>query len=470
MPRGDRDDRMEKGERTTPAPDRSERGLRSRSGTPGHGNTGSRGNTGGRGISGAGSGGISAGSPSGNRGVGPRPPAQANPQQSMRPVKKTWRDWRPNQIVLRRNQVLTLGLVTALVILIAVAGVYKSMTAEEAPVLTGADVTTPKETQSAATTVPLKGRMGAFTQTDSAAYDEFEKWWGMDLTYVVDFGDRKTWEQIANPAHVLDTWNKDKYRLVLGVPMLPDELLDAGMESWDEDAMPVKKREMAKGGDGDYDQYFTELGENLVAAGQEDAILRVGWEMNIESWMWGIDDPKIYVKYYKQIVDTMREVPGNKFEFDWNVNNGYNPNSAPDYYPGDKYLDYVGVDVYDLHKGNYPYPKKCSQACREEMQTAAWEQNIFGGPTGLSFWTTFAAEHGKPVSIPEWALWDRVDNTGGADNPLFIQFMHDYLTRSQNNVAYANYFEANSAQGDHMLTESFPKSAKVFKELFSPKK
>ncbi len=188
--------------------------------------------------------------------------------------------------------------------------------------------------------------------------------------------------------------------------------------------------------------------------------------MNIESWAWGTDDPKVYVGFYRQIVEAMRSVPGQEFEFDWNVNNGFNPNPAEKYYPGDAFVDYVGVDVYDLHGGVYPYPKNCNEACREQLQTRAWDEAIFGGPRGLGYWTEFAAQHDKPVSLPEWALWDRFDRTGGADNPLFIEFMHDYITRPSNNVAYANYFNLNSEQGEHSLTKSFPNGAQTFLKLF----
>lgn len=419
-----------------------------------------------------GAGGRPPSSPSNsNRGVGPRPPSGSNATQGMRPVKKTWRDWRPNQLVLRRNQVLTLGLVTALVILIAVAGVYRSVTAEETTFTADPATSKPAETKAALTTQSLDGRMGAYVGTDENLYQDFEKWWGRDLKYAVDFGSRDTWEQIANPSAVLNEWKDGKYRLVMAVPMLPTELLPAGQLVYEANSLPTKQREMANGAKGDYNQYFKELGERLVANNQEKAILRIGWEMNITTWMWSVDNPKSYKEFFKQIVKTMRAVPGNEFEFDWNVNNGFNPYNAEEYYPGDKFVDYVGIDVYDLHEGNYPYGKKCNQGCKETKQQKAWDENIFGGPQGLAYWTGFAADHDKPVSIPEWGLWDRYkDNTGGLDNPNFIRYMHDYLSRPQNNVAYANYFEYNSDQGEHSLRESFPNGAKVFKELFGPEK
>lgn len=391
----------------------------------------------------------------------------------MRPVKKTWRDWRPNQIALRRSQVLTLGLVTALVILVAAAGVYRSRTASTGNLSAASTSPSTEETTAAAVTaLPLKGRMGAYTGTDQQATRAFADWWGQKLSYAVDFGGRDTWGDIANPASVLSEWKDSGYTLVLAVPMLPTELIPGYQPDDTSDATQDKKKSfMKRGGEGEYNQYFKQLAQNLVAADQEKAVLRIGWEMNIETWMWGTDDTADYKAFFQEIVKTMRSVDGAKFKFDFNVNNGFNPNPGEEYYPGDKYVDYVGVDTYDVdgnvYTAKYANPKKCDQACRQEAQTTAWNEAIFGGAHGLNFWTDFAQQHKKPISLPEWAVWDRyADGTGGADDPLFIEFMHDYITRPANNVAYANYFEYISDQGTHSLEKSFPKSAKTFRKLF----
>ncbi len=367
-----------------------------------------------------------------------------------------------NPVRFGRGQTFTLITVVALLILIVVGGLRHSRAGDEpsaAPV--GQPTAEPTPTLSE---LPLDGRMGVFSGTDRASTKAFEKWMGRKVSYATDFGPRQTWNDIAYPNDVLKEWKGSGYRLVLAVPMLPTELVPEPLG--EPTQQKLKKKLLAKGGRGKFDQYFVTLGENLVKSGQKQAVLRVGWEMNIESWAWGTDDPKPYIAFYRSIVDAMRSVPGQKFTFDWNVNNGFNPNPGEDYYPGDAYVDYVGVDAYDLDGTVYPYPKKCDQGCQEEIQTRAWNEAIFGGPHGLNFWTEFAKEHGKPVSLPEWALWDRYDHSGGADNPLFIEFMHDYITRPSNNVAYANYFNLNSSQGEHSLTKSFPKGAQTFRRLF----
>ena len=54
-------------------------------------------------------------------------------------------------------------------------------------------------------------------------------------------------------------------------------------------------------------------------------------------------DAANFVAFWRQIVTTMRAVPGAKFKFLWNPNSGSPTTYTPDQaYPGDAYVDYVG--------------------------------------------------------------------------------------------------------------------------------
>jgi hypothetical protein len=209
-----------------------------------------------------------------------------------------------------------------------------------------------------------------------------------------------------------------------------------------------------------------------VAQGHEDAVIRIGWEMTLKSWPWGIKDYEVYTKFWRKIVTAMRSVPGEKFKFDWNVNNGFNDyRDATKYYPGDKYVDYVGVDAYDLNATVYPYPKKCNTECRTTRQQEAWDENIFGNEWGLDFWSGFANSHKKPLSLPEWGLWTLFNGSdGGDDNPYYIKQMYEFINDPNNNVAYAAYFNYDDADGNHTLDKAFPKGGKMYKKLFAVKK
>lgn len=226
---------------------------------------------------------------------------------------------------------------------------------------------------------------------------------------------------------------------------------------------------MGEGAGGRYDAYFTELGRRLVASGQEDAVLRIGWEFNLDGSRWNTGDPEEFVQYWRRIAAALKNVPGQRFALDWNVNNGTGGGVDPvDYYPGDDVVSFVGVDVYDVTGSrDYPYPDDCAADCRSRRQERAWRQ-IFGGERGLRFWTLFAAEHDKPVSVPEWGLWDGRDADGGGDNPVYIRRMYEFLSNPRNNVAYHAYFDNDSDDRRHRISNSnFPQARATFRALFA---
>ncbi len=252
----------------------------------------------------------------------------------------------------------------------------------------------------------------------------------------------------------MDEWAGKPYRLVLGVAMLPEE----------------EEASLEEGATGAYDEYYVGLAELLVDSGLEDTIIRLGWEFNIGGFPWTPDEAEVFNAYWRSVVEAMRSVPGQELEFDWNVNNGPNPVDGSLYFPGAEWVDYVGVDVYDVSSRSYPYPDDCTQECRQQRQDEAWAGTIYGHERGLQFWSDFARDQGLPMSLPEWGLWDRPDDIGGGNNPSFIRRMHAFIHDEQNNVAYQAYFEFDSDEtGQHSLEFAFPESGEVFRELFGPR-
>lgn len=297
--------------------------------------------------------------------------------------------------------------------------------------------------------------VGVFRGTDRQQVEEFASWLGRPLEVVMDFSARDSWEQISRPTYMLEEWEDSGMRPVYGVAMLPVEDSSATM---------------SRGAAGEYDGYFRTLAEELVAAGQADAALRIGWEFNLAGSRWSTPESQQFVDYWRNIVEVMRSVEGSRFSFDWNVNNGDgNAYDATTYYPGDDVVDVIGVDVYDQsgRPGTYPYPDPCDGACRLARQQAAWQEQVLGGERGLQFWSSFAAEHGKPLSLPEWGLWQRPDGTGGGENPFFIERMHDFIEDPSNNVLYHGYFENDGDDGQHTLRTAFPASGLTFRYLWT---
>jgi hypothetical protein len=180
-----------------------------------------------------------------------------------------------------------------------------------------------------------------------------------------------------------------------------------------------------------------------------------------------VRDSDTFKAYWRNIVTAMRSVEGQKFEFDWNVNASNTEIDASSYWPGDEYVDYVGVDVYDLgwEVGTYPYPAACDATCRLSRQQAAWDE-IYGGDRGLAFWSDFAKKHGKPMTLPEWGLWQREDGHGGGDNPFFIEKMHAFITDPAHNIAYQGYFDVDTDDGQVHALKSLKTAGAVYRKLF----
>jgi hypothetical protein len=358
---------------------------------------------------------------------------------STRPVTEAPRE--PEGSFASRHPILVTAVAAVVVISLAVVAALVWRSRGDSRELEG--VAAPPATSPA--------KVGVFRGTSLPEVKAYEEWLGRPMDYVVDFSTRDTWQQIADPQLLITEWAGTGYRVVHGLAMLPEEDPSATMEA---------------GARGEYDGYYRQLAQRLVAGGQPDAILRLGWEFNLSSSRWFTEDPRVFVDYYRRAVAAMRSVPGQRFEFDWNVNNGHNAVDAMDFYPGDDVVDYVGVDVYDVSwdSGTYPYPAGCDAMCRTERQDRAW-QDVVGDERGLRFWAAFAGEHGKPLSLPEWGLWSRPDGHGGGENPRFIRRMHEFITT--HDIAYQAYFEYSAKDGPHRLMDGFPESAPVFKELFA---
>ena len=169
----------------------------------------------------------------------------------------------------------------------------------------------------------------------------------------------------------------------------------------------------------------------------------------------------MYAAYFRQIVDTMRAVPGASFRFDWSANNGSSYTAsggqleAESAYPGDAYVDYIGLDVYDQ-----------SWAAWKADPAARWNEYL-NARNGLRWHASFAAAHGKPMTFPEWGLAARADGNGGGDSPYFVEQMYWWLRA--HDVAYHLYFESADPNGEYgIFSGRFPNAAARFVEYFGP--
>ena len=217
-------------------------------------------------------------------------------------------------------------------------------------------------------------------------------------------------------------------QLILTQNLIPDSL--AGDPNW-----------AAKCASGAYDSYATQLARNLVKAGFGYSVIRLGPEMN-GTWNAGSlgETPaswKEWAQCFAQEVRAMRAVPGSHLLFDWNVNASYRNIPLADFYPGNAYVDIIGIDFYDTSGVSLP------PVGNPERWTALSRQ-----PDSLMQVAAFAAAHHKPLSFPEWAT---VGSQG--DDAAYVTSMGTFI--AHHDVAFQSWFDA----GDNGILQLTPSGA-----------
>jgi hypothetical protein len=194
---------------------------------------------------------------------------------------------------------------------------------------------------------------------------------------------------------------------------------------------------------GNYNSYATQLAQNLVSTGFGSSVIRLGHEMN-GNWyndaINGYGDPadatsaeeSAWAQCFAQEVTAMRAVSGAHFLFDWNVNACVGSIPLSSFYPGNAYVNIIGIDQYDAScEGIQPAP---SASAFQALISAQ------GSLTSTADVIAFAKAQGKPISFPEWGLVSSSTGTGLGDDPYYVQGMAALI--ASNNVAYQSYFDA----------------------------
>ncbi len=246
-----------------------------------------------------------------------------------------------------------------------------------------------------------------------AKHEAFGAWRGRPLDVVVDWSARSSWNDVVSPGWLYDAWKGTPYVKVLGVAPFPENV----------------GASLATCRTGAYNGYWKQFATNIKAAGLDDeTIVRLGWEFNGNWYKWSAHNPADFAECWRQVV-TSAESVAPALRWDWNVNRGpgqsvSDPRLA---YPGDAYVDIVGVDSYD------GWPGATSEA--------TWQEH-YAGAYGLKFWLDFAKAHGKRLSVPEWGVYPGTAWAGhnGGDNPFYIAKMNEFFRTNAAHIAYEAYF------------------------------
>jgi Glycosyl hydrolase family 26 len=258
----------------------------------------------------------------------------------------------------------------------------------------------------------------------------------------MDFLDGTSWSSITQSGWPYSSWAGKGYKMIWGVDMLPNSYSPNSNPSAAGGSCYGLTQEAA----GDFNSDFVAVAQNMVSAGFGSSIIRLGWEFNLGQFPWAANGcASSFVGAFQQVVTAMRSVSGQSFTFEWNPTRGdQGVGNLADYYPGNSYVDYVGLDVYDVEWQSYPgMPAEFS-----DMETQTY---------GLNWLASFAASNGKAMVFPEWGLgWGTCSSDGqavtgsaqvcGGDDAQFINLSAQWF--AGHNVAEATFWDDGSSSID----------------------
>lgn len=192
---------------------------------------------------------------------------------------------------------------------------------------------------------------------------------------------------------------------------------------------------MIGGGD---DQYYIDTATAL-ATYAPNAVVRLGWEMN-GTWSPGFDWASVgaynftatqYKAVFQHFVTVMRGVAGTSgLKFDWCPDLCSGCTDAESLYPGDAYVDIIGLDGYETDYGG---------GTDSGFATYWINKNNPDGQNSLGWQVAFAKAHGKDMSLGEWGVGYPHKVVNETDSPGVIQHMYRWVNNIGNYNGYKPY-------------------------------
>jgi hypothetical protein len=297
-----------------------------------------------------------------------------------------------------------------------------------------------------------------------AGVDSYARWLGTDrVVYAQDNLGDTYWEYFEHgwpdSFRQWAVWKsvRPERRLVLAVP-----LYVAAEPGSDHDRIAT----CANGG---YDEHYRAMARNLRLAGLGDSTLRIAWEAH---GTWAPHSYRNNVRdwraCWRRVAMTVKaETP--TLRTNWNVGDDVGGTRTDmrdsvaiagfdNFYPGNDVVDEIGIDSYAT-----PQIVDYSTFFNDDVGNLGW-------------FVQLATDLDKPLSFPEWGLWDsrNLDRADGSrDDPTYVEQMHAFMSEPGNRVAWASYFDVNvNATTHHQLQPYwnggtvFPASSSRFRELF----
>lgn len=297
--------------------------------------------------------------------------------------------------------------------------------ANDAAPQSGAEPTGPA--QPVATHAPITA---VYVGNDPQSLSAFERWLGRPSEGVLLHTGFANWDDWSGSIPWLaQRWQTTERTQFWSIPLIPQ---GASLE----DAAA-----------GRYDDRYRKAAEDLSRLARPGPIyVRTGWEFNGDWTVWSaIGREEAYIGAFRKFVEAFRS-SGDRFVFEWcpNIGDyGMNPENA---YPGDHYVDIIGMDFYYDARWNDPDP------------LVTWRFMV-ERPYGLAWHQAFAARHDKPTAYSEWGV-------GLPNAARYVDAAADWFRSHP--VLYQSYWDSDAAFTGKLSSAQFPDVGAAYRRAFGP--
>ncbi|KAA2215035.1 glycoside hydrolase family 26 protein [Teichococcus oryzae] len=274
--------------------------------------------------------------------------------------------------------------------------------------------------------------LSTYAANDPKLVDRFEKWLGCPVDFLMVFTDQASWEGIGWPQWFIDQFKMLDKPTLWSVAMIP------------------RQSSLKEAATGKYNRYYVSAARALAKTKPfPDGTIRVrlGWEMNGNWFPWSASGKEEdFVRTFRHIVDSFRSV-SDKFRFEWNVNYGQRMDVMKAY-PGDNYVDILGMDFYWKPEYLGRDPVRAFEKIRDDRVGLRWLEDL-------------AKAKGKPTAYSEWGV--QSDNAGP-----FIKLVRDWIA-AHPNVLYTNYWNHDADYEGDLSAGRWPATEAAFRQAFCPR-
>jgi hypothetical protein len=276
-----------------------------------------------------------------------------------------------------------------------------------------------------------RGILGIYCGNVAADVTQFETWLGRPAEGILGYTGNADWTDYdGSVGWAVGNWKVLDRRVLWSVPLIPNGAT------------------LAAAATGTYDDHYRKAAQTLSSYRPEEAVLyvRTGWEFNGDWFPWSAQGKASeFVGAFQHFATVFRSV-SKRFRIEWNVNVGDVGMNPEDAYPGDAYVDIIGMDFYWNTQWDPTDP----------MQ--AWN-SMLTRKYGLNWHQDFAKAHGKPTAYSEWGMMS--DN--GA---VYIQQAKNWF--DSHDVVYQTYWNADNDFKGKLSSGQYPNAGAAYRQAFGP--